>query len=78
MPPMPMPPMPPMPAATTKPSATTAVAESAERQAPPQRALVLATSAVGGAAAETDVSQATATDSDLPELKAFGQRWGLW
>ena len=74
---MPMPPMPPMPA-TTKPSATTAVAESAERQAAPQRALVLATSAVGGAAAGTDASQATATDSDLPELKAFGQRWGLW
>ena len=77
MPPMPMPPMPPMPAATTKPSSATAE-ESAERQAAPQRALVLATSAVGGAAAETDVSQATATDSDLPELKAFGQRWGLW
>ena len=78
MPPMPMPPMPPMPA-TTKPSATTAdCSDSAERQAAPQRALVLATSAVGGAAAETDVSQATATDSDLPELKAFGQRWGLW
>ena len=30
------------------------------------------------AAAGADVGQATATDSDLPELKALGQRWGLW
>ena len=67
-----------MPAAS-KPSATTAVAESAEseRQAAPQRSQVLPAapqrpSAMGGA------GQATAADSDLPELKAFGKRWGLW
>lgn len=81
MPPMPMPPMPPMPA-TTKLSATTAKAESVERQE--HAALVPTTSApqrpsaVGGAAAGANVGQATAADSDLPELKAFGQRWGLW
>ena len=72
MPPMPMPPMPPM-ATTTKRSPAT---ESAEKQAAPKQAET--TSSVGGAPVGPQVSQAASADSDLPELKALGQRWGLW
>jgi hypothetical protein len=70
---MPMPPMPPM--ATKRAAAT----ESAEKQAAPKQALVPTTSSAGGApAGAPKVSQAASADSDLPELKALGQRWGLW
>ena len=86
-----MPPMPPM--ATTTKSAESAdsaaarllrsrvlpateSAESAEKQAAPKQAET--TSSVGGAPVGPQVSQAASADSDLPELKALGQRWGLW
>ena len=72
MPPMPLPPMPPM-ATTTKRSPAT---ESAEKQAAPKQAET--TSSVGRAPAAPQVRQAASADSDLPELKALGQRWGLW